>query len=771
MIRTSAEGDLPMTADDMFWAAIPRDISRVAVIGAGAMGGGIAAQFANAGVDVLLFDVAGPVGVAGPDDDRSAAARAGIARQVALKGFMGASGPGRVTPLNTEDDLARLAEVDWIVEVVVERLEVKRALYARIDAVLRPGTIVSSNTSTLLHAQLVEGRSPAFRRNFVITHFFNPPRLMPLLEVVATAETEPAALARVQAAARDLLGKTVILCRDTSGFVANRIGCFWMAAAALIARDQGLTVEEADAVHQVFGVPKTGVFGLFDLIGIDLVPQVWASLVHLLPAADRFQRFDIAADSLFRDLVAAGRFGRKSGAGFYRKGPAGMEALDLESGDYRPLRPVAPGDLPGGGRDLGALLADPGRAGSYARRLLAEVIGYAAAQAPAIAADPADVDVALRLGYAWRDGPFALADRWGAGKLAETLAETLAEMGQPLPDLLAQAVERGGFQALGLVPGQRRTSALSVAQLAVADRRIIGNGAATLHDTGDGIGLFAIHTKMNSLHPEVLDLLEQTLPRLGGTLAALVIGNDDPRAFSAGADLRFILSLIDGGERAALESYIDRGQRLFLGLRRAPVPVVAAVHGITLGGGCELALHADAIVAHAETQAGLPEIAVGLIPAWGGCTTVLAGFQARGLAPDEAAQAALRLIFGATRCGSAEEARDRGLFAGDLRLVMHRDSLLAAARARAAALIPGYRPPAELRLDLPAGVDTTTLDLRSDHDRRLAAALAQVLSGPAPRSDAENMAVERAVLFDLIARPETRERMNHMLQTGKPLRN
>lgn len=743
-----------MTADDSFHAAIPRDIRRVAVIGAGAMGGGIAAQFANAGVEVLLFDVPGT------GADRSAAARAGIARQVALRGFMGASGPGRVAALNTEDDLARLADADWIVEVVVERLEVKRDLYARIETVLRPGTIISSNTSTLLHAQLVAGRSAAFRRHFVITHFFNPPRLMPLLEIVATADTDAATLARVQAAARDVLGKTAITCRDTPGFVANRIGCFWMAAAALIARDQGITVEEADAVHQGFGVPRTGVFGLFDLIGIDLVPQVWASLVHLLPADDRFQDFDIARDPLFAGLVSAGRFGRKAGAGFYRRGESGPEALDLALGTYRPQRPVAAADLPGGGRDLGALLADPGRLGRYARAVLSEVIAYAAAQAPAIAEDPADIDLAMRLGYAWREGPLALAARWGA----DGVAAALAAAGRPVPALVRTAPA---------LAGRARTGAplLSVAQLAEDGRRIAGNAAASLFDTGEGIGLFCVHSKMNSLHPDVLDLLDQTLPRLGGDLAALVIGNDDPRAFSAGADLKFILSLAGQGDRAALAAYIDHGQRLYLGLRRAPVPVVAAVHGITLGGGCELALHADAILAHAEVRAGLPEVAVGLIPAWGGCTTVMAGFLGRGLSPAAAAGASLRLIFGAAPCGSAEEARDSGLFAGDVRLVMQRDRLLSDARARAAALIPGYAAPAPLRLDLPARVDIAGLDLRSDHDRRLAEALAQVLSSPGPRSDAESMAVERAVLFDLIARPETLARMEHMLATGKPLRN
>ncbi|MFT4149998.1 MAG: 3-hydroxyacyl-CoA dehydrogenase/enoyl-CoA hydratase family protein [Paracoccaceae bacterium] len=752
-----------------FWADVPRPISCAAVIGAGAMGGGIAAQFANAGLRVILLDMPGA-----PGDAADAPARSGLARQVKIRGFMGASGPGRVTTGNVRDDLALLAQADWIVEAVVERLDVKRDLYARIDAVRKPGSIVSSNTSTLLHAQLVDGLSDDFRRNFVISHFFNPPRVMPLLEIVSTAQTDAGAFARVHAAARDILGKTVIDCRDTPGFVANRIGCFWMASAALLARDQGLTVEEADAVHQAMGIPKTGVFGLFDLIGIDLVPTVWRSLVDGLPETDRFRRHDIAADRLFTSLVAEGRFGRKSGAGFFRKGAAGMEAADLATTRWRAAQAVSPRDLPGGGRDLRALLADPGRFGTYARAVLGEVVAYAADHGPAIAANPGDIDVAMQLGYAWRDGPFTLADVWGPAAVADHLRAT----GIPVPALLQQAVAAGGFYSDGRFLTAKGTAAggaapLSAAGLRKAGRAILGNGAATLLDAGDGVGLLEIHTKMNSLHPEALDVIDQTLPLLGTRIKALVIGNDDARVFSAGADLRFILSMIDEGRIADLEAYIDRGQRLFRALRHAPVPVVAAVHGFALGGGCELALHADRIVAHAEAHMGLPEVTVGLIPAWGGCTTLLARGLAQGLTPEAAALRAATTIFGAAQSGSAEEAMAAGILSPEDRLVMHRDGLLSTARDLALALLrDGYAPPAELTVRPAPAPDLSALAAQgSEYDRQVLAGLARVLGGQGPRSEAENMALERAVLFDLIARPETRARMSHMLETGKPLRN
>ncbi|RJL20267.1 3-hydroxyacyl-CoA dehydrogenase [Paracoccus siganidrum] len=749
---------------------MPRDIACVAVIGAGAMGGGIAAQFANAGLKVILLDVPGPEGAA-PD----APARAGLERQVRIQGFMGPTGPGRVVTGNVLRDLPLVAEADWIVEAVAERLDVKRDLYARIEALRKPGSIVSSNTSTLLHAQLVEGMSDAFRRDFLITHFFNPPRLMPLLEIVSTPETDPALLDRARRAAQQVLGKTVIDCRDTPGFVANRIGCFWMAAAALLAREHRLTVEEADAVHQAMGVPRTGVFGLFDLIGIDLVPQVWRSLVDGLPATDRFHRYDIAADPMFRTLVEQGRFGRKSGGGFFRKTQAGLQASDLASGDWRPAAPVAPGDLPGGGKDLAALLADPGRHGGYARAVLGEVVAYATDHAPEIAADPSDVDAGMQLGYAWRRGPFVLADRWGPERVTAHLEST----GLPVPALLARAAKAGGFYRDGHflaapAAGAGREVPLTAAGLRAQGWILLGNDSASLLDAGDGIGLLQIHTKMNSLHPEVLDVIEETLPLLGARLHGLVIGNDDPRAFSAGADLRFILSLIEGGRRADMEAFIDRGQRLFLGLRHAPAPVIAAVHGFALGGGCELALHADRIVAHAEAHMGLPEVLVGLIPAWGGCTSLLArGLQA-GLAPDEAARRAAATIFSASQSGSAEEALAAGILLPQDRLVMNRDLLLATACRMAAEMAAqGYAPPAGLAVTPPDGLDLSELAGEgSDYDRHVLRGLARVLGGGGGgRSDAENMAIERQVLFDLIDRPETRQRMEHMLGTGKPLRN
>ena len=757
-------------------------IRRAAVIGAGSMGSGIAAQFANAGVPVDLLDIPGSNGA------RNAPAEGGVARQVKAGGFMGAEGPALVRTGNVEDHLERLAEADWVVEAVVEDLAIKRDLYARIEAVRRPSSIVSSNTSTIRRADLVEGMGEAFARDFLITHFFNPPRVMRLVEIVSAPENSAALVARAVAASEILLGKTVVMCRDTPGFIANRIGCFWLAVAVLEATRLGLSVEEADAVNAAFGIPRTGTFGLLDLIGIDLVPHVWGSLMATLPAGDAIHAFDLPGDAMIRAMVADGRHGRKTGQGFYRNAKdATREALDLADGAYRLEAPVAAASLPGGGRDLAALVSDEGRLGSYAFSVLSHLVTYAAQNGPEIAREVGAIDTAIALGYSWREGPFRLADRAGVN----VLTRRIAAVGRSVPALLAAAEAQGGFYTAGaplLTEGQRRVSPQAGTLLSGATE-IIGNAAARLRDIGDGVACFEITTKMNNLAPEIFDVLEQTLDRSGHNYQALVLGNEDPRAFSAGADLSFILKMIDSGGIDALDRYISRGQRLFLAMKYAAVPVVAAAHCFALGGGCELLLHADAVIAHAELNAGLPETKVGLIPAWGGCTQLLlrAREGAGPKGPLACTTTAFETILSATVSGSALQARTMGLLRDSDAIVMHRDHLLPAAKARALTMVAGYRPPDPAvltvagpsgRLGLLSPVSAATRAGRmSETDQHIAGILASVLTGgpegdPShPLMEAEMMKLERAALLRLAAEPSTRARMDHMLKTGKPLRN
>ena len=768
-------------------------IARAAVIGAGAMGSGIAAQFANAGIPVVLLDMQAREG------PRSAIAQAGFERQLKAGGFMHRSAARLVTIGNTEDDVSLLADVDWIVEAIVENLAAKQALFRRIDAVRRPDCIVSSNTSTIPRAAMAQGMGEGFAAHFVITHFFNPPRHMRLVELVTDGAVKTDVAARVRACADIGLGKTVVTARDTPGFIANRIGCYWMAMAALEAARLGLTVEEADAIlAAAFGVPRTGVFGLFDLVGIDLVPHVWKSLEAALPAQDDLHRYRLTADPLFAAMLARGLHGRKVKAGgFYRLDAERRRyAFDLHALDYRPEKAADLPSLAGARGDLRRLCAADGKVGAYVACVLVHLVRYAAAVGAEIADDVAAIDTAMRLGYGWAKGPFELADQAGAG----WIVERVGRVGQDVPPLLTAAVEAGGFYTDAgasrlATTGRPAATALSAAPVSIAalerhGTAVLSTPGASLHDMGDGVGCFEVHTKMNAIEPAVLDALERTIERAPRTFRALVIGNDDARAFSVGADLRVILAAITAGDFAGLERFVTRGQELFLRLKYAPLPVVAAPFGLTLGGGCELALHCDAIVAHAELNAGLPEPNVGLLPGWGGCTQILARMTRKAgipRGPLATAAAAFDVLLRGATSTSAAEARDLAILRDDDRITMNRDRLLADAKAQALKLADaGYRPPEPLAI-APSGpsgklslMNTVQAQRRigafSAADVVIAEHIAGVLTGgdadaTRPFGEREMMTLERTALLDLARHAATRARIEHMLTTGKPLRN
>ncbi|WP_243368814.1 3-hydroxyacyl-CoA dehydrogenase/enoyl-CoA hydratase family protein [Microvirga solisilvae] len=762
-------------------------IARAAVIGAGSMGSGIAAQFANAGIPVDLLDIKGTG--ASPNGP----AEAGIERQSKANGFMHPAAAQLVRPGNIEDDLQRLSEADWIIEAVVERLDVKRDLYGKIDRVRKKGSVVSSNTSTIPRADLIAEQGPAFAADFLITHFFNPPRVMRLVEIVSASENSPELVQRAKAASHSILGKTVVDCHDTPGFIANRIGCYWLAVAALEAKSMGLTVEEADAVMAAFGSPRTGAFGLLDLIGIDLIPHVWGSLMSALPASDGIHAYDLPSDLTVQGMIAAGHLGRKAKSGFYRvNADKTREALDLSTGLYRPEAPLDAASLPGKGRDLAALLQSDDRLGRYAWRVLSRLIAYTAEVGPEIAKDVAAIDTAMELGYAWREGPFKLAERCGI----EQLAERLKQDGGDVPALLASALKNGGFYAKDTslplrTDGARaqatdHSSDLALPAIKFRRPKILGNEGASLWDAGNGVTCFEIHTKMNSLTPAVFDALDQSLQKTASDFRGLVIGNDNPRVFSAGADLSYFVDLVRKEDWAALSAFLSRGQDLFMRVKHAPFPVVAAVAGLALGGGCELMLHCDAIVAHAELAVGLPETKVGIVPGWGGCTQLMLRTQERGSDPVMNVQRAFNTILTGAPSSSALDAWEKGLLRSSDAIVMNPDDLLGRAVARAASLADArYRAPepATISLSGSAGKDALmerihkqreTLRL-TETDIIVAETLASVLTGAALSRDtaSENdmLALEREAVLALAKTPATRERIEHMLATGKPLRN
>ena len=468
-------------------------IERVAVIGSGVMGGGIAAQLANAGASVLLLDVAAEDG-----PDRCAVARGAVERLSKSRppAFMHRRAARQIEIGNIDDDLARAGEADWIVEAVVERLDVKRDLYARLDAVRRPGVIVSSNTSTIPLARLVEGASDGLQRDFAITHFFNPPRYMRLLEIVRGPKTRADLVERLREFADRRLGKGVVECKDTPGFIANRIGVYWLQCAVAEAMRAGLSVEQADAaLGPAVGIPKTGVFGLVDLVGIDLMPHVLASMDALLPPDDALRSY-MEMPELIGGMIADGYTGRKGKGGFYRLRRVGSErikeSIDLATGEYRRSERArlacVDAAKSGGSR---ALVEHDSAEGRYAWRVLSSVIAYSAALVPEISDDVADVDAAMRLGYNWQAGPFEMADRLGAGWLAERLR---AE-GRAVPPML-EAARAGGFYrrtdggtqrmdaAGGYAPVRPPKGAMRLGDARQGRERVIGNDSASLWDVG-----------------------------------------------------------------------------------------------------------------------------------------------------------------------------------------------------------------------------------------------------------------------------------------------
>lgn len=754
-------------------------VRRAVVVGAGTMGAGIAAHLANCGIQVSLLDQAAD------GADRSAPARAGIGRQLAGGGFMLPEFADRVTPGNVEDDLGTVADADWVIEAVFEDPAVKHALYRRLDQVKRPGTMVSSNTSGISIAELVTGHSAGFARDFTITHFFNPPRTMELLEVVAGEATDAAVHARVAAVVDRQLGKVVLECRDTPGFIANRLGSHWMAVGALEAFRAGLDVETADAVmSQPFGIPRTGVFGLFDLVGINLVPLLWPVLTKALPASDACHRYDLGADAVFTHLLANGLVGRRGPGGFYRRrGSAGGkvdEVLDLESLAYRPRR--TPDDPAATSPDLAVLLGTDSPGGRYAWQVFAQVFDYACAIAPEVADDVAALDEGMQLGYGWAKGPFALADAVGAAVLAERYAGS----GRAVPALLVRAAEVGGFYpdpgtVLGTDGSLRRRRPLE-GVLTVADaERVNGllaeNASAALVDLGDGVACLALRTKMNTCDPGAIEMVERAT-QLGtaGAFRALVIGSDHPRAFSAGADLGTFVRLLDAGDLDGLRAFAARGQQAFQALRTAPFPVVAAARGFALGGGNELMLTADRIVAHAELNAGFPERTVGLIPAWGGVTQSLVRAAAAG-EPDPAA-AAFAVTSSCDVSTSAWQAGDWHLLRGTDEVVASARRVLAEAKAAALELLEAgtvKTRPGPLPLHDPTtGVLQAGWAGASETDRAIVTRLAAILTGTGPGETAtedELLAREIDAAVELLWRPANQARVRHLLATNRPLAN
>ncbi|MEQ9109468.1 MAG: 3-hydroxyacyl-CoA dehydrogenase NAD-binding domain-containing protein [Rhodospirillaceae bacterium] len=776
------------------------EIRKAAVIGAGVMGAGIAAHIANAGIPVVLLDILPKEG-----SNRNAIAEKAIQKMLKTEPapFMSKRTAKLVTPGNIEDHMEWLSDCDWIVEAVIERLDIKQELYAKIATVKKDGAVLSSNTSTIPLKDLTGGMDEALVPDFMITHFFNPPRYMRLLELVTSEKTRPDAVQALHDFGDVKLGKGVIHAKDTPGFVANRIGTYWFQLGLRGALEFDLSVDEADAIGgRPFGVPKSGFFGTLDLVGLDLMPHVAASMLERLPEDDSYRSIH-SEPEVVKMMLEKGWVGRKGPGGFYRlnhdRGQRIKESINLTSGDYAPSQKAMLESLKAsksGG--LRALVEHDDKGGQFAWYLASHALPYAAALVPEIADTVVDVDAGMRDGYGWKQGPFQLIDTMGA----DWLAKKLKANGHDIPPMLKLAAEKGGFYRVedgvlqflkvdgsyDTVP--RPEGVLHLSDVKLKSKPVLKNGSASVWDIGDGVLCFEFTSKMNSLDPEIMALYKKTIKQIkdDDALKALVIYNEGTN-FSVGANLGLFLFAANIALWGEIESQIEDGQRTYMALKQAPFPVVAAPSGMALGGGCEILLHADAVQAHAETYTGLVEVGVGIIPGWGGCKEVLLRLQnhprlPRG--PMPAVAKAFELIGTAQVAKSAAEAKEMSLLRDSDDITMNRDRLLADAKAKALKLAEDYTPPEEQELVLPGPTGRATLQLAlhdlalkgmaTPHDQVVAGALARALTGgdtdmTETMTEKEFLKLERSTFMTLARTEGTLARMEHMLDTGKPLRN
>ena len=807
---------------------------KIAVLGAGTMGARIAAHFANAGVPAYLLDIVPP----GTDSSaRNKIAAAGLDAALTSKpaAFFESSLASMVTIGNFEDDLKKLAEVDWIIEAVVENLDIKRDLLKKVEAVRRPGTIVTTNTSGLPVARIVEGFSDDFRRCWFGTHFFNPPRYMRLLEIIPTPETDRAMLDSVAHFADARLGKGVVLAKDTANFIANRIGTFSVLNVMRLMQEMDLTVEEVDALTgSIVGWPRSATFRTIDLVGLDILGHVVSNMAKL--GGDEAGR--TVLPDFFKQMLDRKWLGDKTKGGFYKKAKAGdgqpeqRLALDWKTLEYHPQqKPKFPAletaknveDIGSRLRMLLGLDGKPQKADKVSAFLwsaLCDIWNYSANRVPEIADSVVEIDRAMRLGFNWELGPFELWDACGTegtvarmkseGKPIAANAERLLASGHKswyvddpkTPSGRAFWQMQGGLYASVEVP----TGVWSVTVAKKSNGVVKKNSGASLIDLGDGVGCIEFHSKMNSLGGDIISLITQTLKPNGPGegFDAFVITNDAAN-FSVGANLMLLLMSAQEEEWDDVDLMVRQFQGMTQAIKFSPKPVVVSPFGMTLGGGAEITLHAPARQPHAELYIGLVEVGVGLLPGGGGCKEMLlravdtastlrrgSRISSAGIAESvemlEDMKKSFETIATAKVATSAHEARGLGFLSDSDRITMNRERVLADAKARALELLrAGYQPPVP-RSNIPAPGESIVATLKlgihlmrqgdyiTKYEVKLGHKVAEVLCGGnitpgTPISEQYVLDLEREAFKSLCGERKTQERIQYTLKTGKTLRN
>ena len=730
----------------------------IAVLGAGTMGAQIAAHFANAGVPSLLLDVT------------PGAARDGLKRARGLKPdpFFTTQAASLIATGGFDTDIGRIADADWIIEAIVEKMDVKRALFERIERDRTPGTIVSSNTSGLSIAKLAEGRSDDFRRHFLGTHFFNPPRYLHLLEIIPTADTDKAVADRVSQFADHRLGKGVVVARDTPNFIANHIGLFGVAQVLKALESGEFTIEEIDAMTgPALGRPASATFRTMDIAGIDILAAI-------------AKYAGVPVPPIVAALVEKGWVGEKAGQGFYKRERSATGSniltLDPKTMTYRERQSPRLPSLDAAQaienpRDrIKTLYNSTDKVGAFLRATLGPTLEHAAKVWQQIAYSKDDVDRAMKWGFGWELGPFETMDAVGVTGGIHALPPAAPDL-----QILKSAKDRRDGRAAGAPGGH------------IVKR----NAGASLVDLGDGVLCLEFHSKMNAIGGDTISMMYAGVKEAAANFAALVVGNDAPN-FSAGANLMLLLLEAQEGNWDEIDMMVRAFQGATQALRFADVPVVVAPAGMTLGGGCEILLHGDCAQAAAESYIGQVEVGVGLIPAGGGCKEMLAR-AVEGLPPNHPnllpfVQRVFETLGFGTVSTSAEHARQLGFLGDGDRITMNRERLIADAKELALDRVRnGYQRPA-MRTAIPVGGESLRAALElgvhlarragriSDHDAVVGRRLAHILAGgslPHQTTVSETylLDLEREAFLKLCGERATLERIQHTLKTGKPLRN
>jgi 3-hydroxyacyl-CoA dehydrogenase len=797
------------------------EIRKAAVLGAGVMGAAIAAHLANVGIPSLLLDIV----PADAGRDRDKVARMGLEKAINARpaAFYSKKAAKLVKVGNIEDDLGELANVDWIIEAVVERLDIKRALYVNVEKMLRSGTIITSNTSGLPASMLTAGRSEAFRRNFLITHFFNPVRYMHLLEIIPDVDTEPALLEFMQEFGTEVLGKGLVLCKDTPNFIANRIGVYGSLATINRALNEGYTVGEVDTIlGPSMGRPKSAVFRTCDLSGLDTLAHIADNVYENVHGDEQREIFRIP--EVVREIIRRGWLGEKSGHGFYKRvksatGESTILELNLKTLEYEPQQKVRYPSL-GAARNIDdpvqrmlTILAADDRAGTLARETTADSLIYAANHAQEIADSIVAIDEAIRWGFNFELGSF---ETWDVLLRHPDILQKVLQDGigsKTLPSLVQCVKSKGqGTFYIG-TPGKRQyydfhtdsykpvpvpKGVISLAAAKASKKVIRDNASASLIDLGDGVACLEFHTKMNSIDEGIIEMLRYVGEEGQKQFRAVVL-NNDAADFSAGANLMLVLMGAKAGQWKDIEAAINKLQQAHQLLKYSPIPIVAAPSGRALGGGCEIVMHANHVRAHAESYIGLVEVGVGLIPAGGGCKELLVRLGAT--LEDQMARKtggsftpsrrAFETIAFATVSTSAAEAQELRFLRKSDAITVNRDLLLRDAKtdalrlaeAREAGTWQPAQPPMLLlpgsgaRMVLEQQIENLLLRGKvSEHDAVVGRHLARVVTGGecspvTPVTEQYVLDLEREAFLSLAGMEKSQDRMQSILMTGKLLRN